>query len=202
MANHLADAAHRAAPFAQQCPFDAHAKAVLSAAHSILPLIDTGKTVDIPALREAMISAFGRSDAEGAWDWKAAYEACEAAQILFLRRYGTALKTRAGSSAHMLAMVERVASLLPTHTRRSETSQALQQYSTPLGLAYVASVAASMEAHDTVLEPSAGIRRGLAACCGPTAWSAIRRIATIVTSRSIVRYVGCTRTFFARSSKA
>ena len=156
MANHLADAAHRAAPFAQQCPFDAHAKAVLSAAHSILPLIETGKTVDISALREAMTSAFGGSDAEGAWDWKAAYDACEAAQILFLRRYGTALKTRAGSSAHMLAKIKRVASLLPTHTRRSETSQALQQYSTPAGLAYVASVAASMEAHDTVLEPSAG----------------------------------------------
>lgn len=156
MANHLADAAHRAAPIAQHCPFDTHAKAILSAAHSILPLIETGKAVDIPALREAMVSAFGRSDAEGAWDWKAAYEACEAAQILFLRRYGTALKTRAGSSAHMLAMIERVASLLPTHTRRSETSQALQQYSTPAGLAYVAAVAASSEAHDTVLEPSAG----------------------------------------------
>jgi hypothetical protein len=46
--------------------------------------------------------------------------------------------------------------LLPTHTRRSETSQALQQFSTPLGLAFVASTAACLSNADHVLEPSAG----------------------------------------------
>jgi predicted RNA methylase len=45
---------------------------------------------------------------------------------------------------------------MPTHTRRSETSQALQQYSTPAGLSFVAVVAASIGAGETVLEPSAG----------------------------------------------
>jgi hypothetical protein len=37
------------------------------------------------------------SDAEGAWDWKTAYDACEAAQVLFLRRFGPAMRARAGS---------------------------------------------------------------------------------------------------------
>ena len=45
---------------------------------------------------------------------------------------------------------------MPTHTRRSETSQALQQFSTPAGLAYVAGVAAGFQPGERMLEPSAG----------------------------------------------
>src|SRR3546814_16550174 len=44
----------------------------------------------------------------------------------------------------------------PTHTRRSETSQALQQFSTPAGLGVVAAIAAAIRPGDVVLEPSAG----------------------------------------------
>lgn len=100
--------------------------------------------------------AFGGSDAQGAWDWKSAYDACEVAQILFLRRYGAAMMSRGSSAARVLALIERVAALLPTHTRRSEAGQALQQFSTPAGLAYVATIAASLQAGETLLEPSAG----------------------------------------------
>ena len=46
--------------------------------------------------------------------------------------------------------------MLPTHTRRSQESHSLQQFSTPLEFAYVASVAAGVTANDVVLEPSAG----------------------------------------------
>src|SRR3546814_20044178 len=53
-------------------------------------------------------------------------------------------------------LLDRLAKLLPTHTRRSETAQAFQQFSTPPGLAFVASVAASLSTDDRVLEPSAG----------------------------------------------
>ena len=48
-------------------------------------------------LRSAMEAAFGASDAAGAWAWKDAYEAAEAAQVLFLRKFGRAMRTRAGS---------------------------------------------------------------------------------------------------------
>src|SRR3546814_19759903 len=70
----------------------------------------------------------GASDATGAWDGKSAYEACEVATVLFLRKYGNALVRKAGSPAAALPMLAKVADLLPTHTRRSEESQSLQQF--------------------------------------------------------------------------
>ena len=108
------------------------------------------------SLRGAMEAAFGASDATGAWNWKTAYDACEAATVLFLRRYGAAMRAKAASPAAMLPMLTKIASLLPTHTRRSEESESLQQFSTPIGLAFVASIAAAITPADVVLEPSAG----------------------------------------------
>ena len=107
-------------------------------------------------LRAAMESAFGGSDAEGAWDWKTAYDSCEAATVLFLRKFGPAMRARAASPAAMLPMLAKIAGLLPTHTRRSEESQALQQFSTPIALGLAASTAAAITPADLVLEPSAG----------------------------------------------
>src|SRR3546814_14916925 len=66
------------------------------------------------------------------------------------------MRERAGTPAALLAMIGRVAGLLPTHTRRSEESQSLQQFSTPSPLALVAGVAAGITSADVVLEPSAG----------------------------------------------
>ena len=103
-----------------------------------------------------MVSAFGGSDADGAWDWKTAYDACEAATVLFLRKFGPAIRARASSPAAMLPMLSKIAGLLPTHTRRSEESQALQQFSTPIALGLAASAAAAITPADLVLEPSAG----------------------------------------------
>jgi predicted RNA methylase len=103
-----------------------------------------------------MERAFGASDASGTWVWKDAYEAVEAAQVLFLRQFGPSISRAAKSPASMLALLEKIGSLLPTETRRSETSQALQQFSTPIELAYVAARAAGIRSGDVVLEPSAG----------------------------------------------
>lgn len=127
-----------------------------AAAQNILPLLEAGQPFDTGQLRAAMLAAFGASDAEGGWDWKAAYDACEGAQVLLLRSYGRALMTRAGSSHQRLNMFERIARRLPTHTRRSESGQSLQQFSTPLPLAYVAAQAARIRKGDLVIEPSAG----------------------------------------------
>ena len=103
-----------------------------------------------------MERAFGGSDADGAWDWKTAYDACEAATVLFLRKFGPAIRAKAASPAAMLPMLAKLAGLLPTHTRRSEESQALQQFSTPITLGLAASTAAAITPADRVLEPSAG----------------------------------------------
>ncbi len=103
-----------------------------------------------------MEEAFGASDAEGAWSWKDAYEATECAQVLFLLKYGAVMQRQSADSAAFLSMLERLSGLVPSHTRRSEESQDLQQFSTPLPLAFVAAQAASIRPSDLVLEPSAG----------------------------------------------
>jgi predicted RNA methylase len=137
-------------------PVAANASRLLNAAHQLVPQLQQGRAVDTDHLRVSMTEALGGSDASGAWDWKAAYEACEAAQLLFLRKYGPAMRARATTPAAFLAMLDKLAHLFPTHTRRSEESQSLQQFSTPLALGFVAATAASLAPTDLVLEPSAG----------------------------------------------
>ncbi|MCP8893310.1 strawberry notch family protein [Shinella daejeonensis] len=132
------------------------AAAVHAAALLILPHLERGARVDAVALRGAMETAFGGSDATGLWDWKTAYEACEVATVLFLRKYGKALFRKAGSAAAALPLLGKIVGLMPTHTRRSQESQALQQFSTPIPLGLVAATAAAITTADRVLEPSAG----------------------------------------------
>ena len=52
--------------------------AIIAAAQQLLPHLERGQRVDAAILRTAMEAAFGASDASGAWDWKTAYDACEA----------------------------------------------------------------------------------------------------------------------------
>ncbi|MDP2373065.1 strawberry notch family protein [Reyranella sp.] len=129
---------------------------IAAAAHLLLPHLERGGRIDAVIVRTAMEHAFGGSDAVGAWDWKTAYDACEAATVLFMRKFGPVIRARAASPAAELSMLSKIAALLPTHTRRSEESQALQQFSTPLALGFVAASAAAITPADLVLEPSAG----------------------------------------------
>ncbi len=64
------------------------ASAVMKAARQLLIDLEQGRRIDAAVLRNAMEAAFGASDTTGAWNWKTAYDACEAATVLFLRRYG------------------------------------------------------------------------------------------------------------------
>ncbi|MBW5440537.1 methylase [Bradyrhizobium canariense] len=130
--------------------------AAVRAARQLVMDLERGRRIDAAVLRSAMEAAFGASDATGVWNWKTAYDACEAATVLFLRKFGPAIRTKAGSTAAMLPMLAKIASLLPTHTRRSEDSQAFQQFSTPIPLGLAACTAAGITSADRVLEPSAG----------------------------------------------
>ncbi len=132
------------------------ASAIIAAAHRLLALLERGQRIDSAALRTAMETAFDASDTSGVWDWKTAYEACECATVLFLRKYGRALFRKADTPAARLSALLKITGLLPTHTRRSEESQALQQFSTPVPLGLAAIVAAAITSRDIVLEPSAG----------------------------------------------
>ncbi|MGY4752594.1 strawberry notch-like NTP hydrolase domain-containing protein [Pannonibacter sp. Q-1] len=141
--------------------------AIFAAAQFLLPHLERGQRVDAAILRSAMESAFGASDAAGAWDWKTAYDASEAATVLFLRKYGRALFRKAASPAARLVQLSKIAGLLPTHTRRSEEAQTFQQFSTPIPLGLAAATAAAITPADRVLEPSAGT--GLLAILGEIA---------------------------------
>jgi predicted RNA methylase len=132
------------------------AVAILVAANRLLAVIERGERIDAAMLRGAMEAAFSASDASGAWDWKTAYDACETATVLFLRKYGKALFRKAASPAARLSVLTKIVGLLPTHTRRSEVSQSLQQFSTPAPLGLAALTAAAITPTDIVLEPSAG----------------------------------------------
>ncbi len=132
------------------------ASPILAVALQLVDHLERGQRIDAAILRAAMEAAFGASDTVGAWDWKAAYEACEVATVLFLRKYGKALFRKAASPTARLSALSKIAGLLPTHTRRSEELQVLQQFSTPAPLGLAAVAAASIAAGDIVLEPSAG----------------------------------------------
>ncbi|MER9756575.1 strawberry notch family protein [Mesorhizobium sp. M0166] len=149
--------ARTAAPLDAPTPASINnAQAIHQAGTLLLPFLEQGEPVTTAALRTAMTTSFGGSDAQGLWVWKDAYEALEVAQVLFLRRFGPAILSRSTTPQATLAMIKRIAELLPTHTRRSDESQALQQLSTPLPLAFVTAYAAAIASCDLVLEPSAG----------------------------------------------
>ena len=145
----------------------AAASAITAAATLLLPHLERGERIDAAVLRAAMETACRGSDATGAWDWKTAYDACEVATVLFLRKYGKALFRKAASTTARLDALTKIAGLLPTHTRRSEESQSFQQFSTPVPLGLAALSAAAITPDDVVLEPSAGT--GLMAILAQTA---------------------------------
>ena len=132
------------------------ASKIRKAGEALLLLLERGEAIDAADLRTNLTDAFGGSDAEGLWTWKDAYEACEVAQVLFLRKFGAAIAARSNASEAALAMLTKIADLIPSHTRRSEESLQFQQFSTPIPLGYVAARAAGLVANDIVLEPSAG----------------------------------------------
>lgn len=154
---HLAHfATERALASVVPIPSPDTAAAILSVAKALQTDLAQGFQIDALRLRLEMECAFGGSDATGAWDWKLAYEAGEAALVLFLRKFGRALLARAGSPAALLPILAKVSGLLPTHTRRSEEMERFQQFSTPLPMGLAALAAAQITARDLVLEPSAG----------------------------------------------
>ena len=125
--------------------------ALVAAARLLLPDLERGRAIDAKTLRAAMMAGFGGSDTDGVWDWKTAYEACEAAQVLFLRKFGPAMRARANAPAAMLAMLAKVAAAHTVAPRKARRC-----ISTPLALGLTANAAAAITPTDLVLEPSGG----------------------------------------------
>ncbi len=110
---------------------------------------------DRHALRTLMTASFGASDAQGAWSMRQAYDALEIALILFLRRGNSGIVS-SGDPAACYAALRCLETSLPRHSYRSEQQIAMQQFSTPLTLAWLAVQAARLGPEDHILEPSAG----------------------------------------------
>jgi predicted RNA methylase len=119
-------------------------RALTLAAHQMSELIEQGE-LSIPAMRAIMWNTHGGSDADGAWDWRAAYDCAETGLLLALKR-----DPELDLSSHeaVLGQITRAEDLLvsmPTQTRRSEDQMRMQQFSTPVPLALLMVAAAYLE---------------------------------------------------------
>lgn len=123
-------------------------------AQSLAHRLRNGGMVNRQSLKRMMTQAFGEDDAGGAWSMRDAYDALETAQVLHLADPQCALL--AGTPADIFQRLRQFERGLPTQTYRSEKQVELQQFSTPLSLAWLAAMAARCRSDDILLEPSAG----------------------------------------------
>ncbi|HEX7946468.1 MAG TPA: strawberry notch family protein, partial [Phenylobacterium sp.] len=137
-------------------PADQKAANVLAAARALTPHLNRSRTLDRKLVSGVMTTAFGASDAEGAWLWRDAYDAVEAALVLQVRRLGPQIARLEDAPAEIAALLANLSELGLTHTRRSEEQVAMDQFSTPPELGCLAVLAAQVRPGDQVLEPSAG----------------------------------------------
>ncbi|MEH1899407.1 MAG: strawberry notch family protein [Nostoc sp.] len=131
-----------------------YGQSILSVGQELLKTLLENRPLNTKTVQAQMNRHFHGTAAEGTWQWKDAYEAVEVAQMLYLRQKGYKLLLK--SPQTVLLELEKLVALCPTHTRRSEESVQLQQFSTPLPLAYLVAKAGFIQATDLVLEPSAG----------------------------------------------
>jgi len=128
----------------------------LAAARALSPHLARSRPLDRKLVASTMTMSFGATDAQGAWNWRDAYDAIELAVVLQLRRLSPQIARLEDAPAQIAALLGGVNALTLTHTRRSEEQVALDQFSTPPELAAVAVAAAQIRPGDKVLEPSAG----------------------------------------------
>ena len=129
---------------------------ILAAARALAAHLARSRPLDRRLVAAVMTTAFGASDAEGAWAWRDAYDAIEAATVLQIRRLAPQVSRLEDAPAEIAALLAAVSALGLTQTRRSEAQVALDQFSTPPQLGALAVLAAQVRPGDQVLEPSAG----------------------------------------------
>lgn len=131
--------------------FHAANRAGNEAARQLLPHLSSGQPVTRRHINEAMVAAYGGSDAEGRWTQRESFEVLEHALALHIRALDRTLTTL----SDVRPIIE-LAGRLPTQTVRSEEQIEWQQFSTPVDIGAVAMLLANVQPDDIVLEPSAG----------------------------------------------
>jgi len=127
---------------------------IVQTAEILAEMLAAGRPIRRETLGELMTGATGRSDADGGWTLRDGYDALELAQVLFVTRPRSPIEDREPAST--LRRLEDLVRSLPTQSHRAEEQIALQAFSTPLPLAWLAGRAARLSSADVVLEPSAG----------------------------------------------
>ena len=152
-----------AAPSASETPAN-----ILAASRALAPHLARSRARDRRLVSSTLTTCFGATDAEGAWSWRDAYDACEAALVLQMRRLAPQVGRLEDAPVEVVQLLARLAELSLTHTRRSEEQVALDQFSTPPALAALAALAGQIRPDDRVLEPSAGtgLLAVIAEACG------------------------------------
>ena len=128
---------------------------LFAVAQAIARSFERGETVTRQTLKRLIQEGVGGADADGAWSMREAYDALETAQVLLQRRAAWPCDPRTDREA-VFAALRRFERALPTQTYRSEGQVEMQQFSTPVSLAWLVGQAAMIRAGDHVLEPSAG----------------------------------------------
>jgi hypothetical protein len=131
-----------------------YGESIVKVAESLLPCLNAGQKLTKNTVQHRMSKYFIGTDSEGAWSWKDAYESIEVASLLYLRTQQPSILGQDPSA--ILSTLDQLQGLLLTQTNRSDEQLKLQQFSTPLTLAYLAAYAAQIHFGEIVLEPSAG----------------------------------------------
>ena len=84
---------------------DHHAANVLAAARALTPQLNRSRSLDRRLVAGVMTTTFGGSDTEGAWLWRDAYDAIEAALVLQLRRLAPQIGRLEDAPAEICALL-------------------------------------------------------------------------------------------------
>lgn len=134
---------------------NAKASSLVAVACALAARFPRGTAISRQSLKSLMREQLGGSDAWGDWSMRDAYDALEIAQVLHSLDPASGLINWDDPAAAFAAR-DALARCLPTQSYRSEQQVEMQQFSTPIGLAWLAACAARIRKTDLVLEPSAG----------------------------------------------
>jgi tRNA G10 N-methylase Trm11 len=119
--------------------------------------LNNGERFNAFKLFDVATKAFQGKMSEGKYTPKDAYDAMELGVNMSILKSDINLDVGADEAKRNLARIERMLTLIPTQTKRTEEQDEFQQFSTPPNLAYVTAWVANIGKDDVVMEPSAGV---------------------------------------------
>lgn len=119
-------------------------------------IVKASKPITQRQLSALAKDAYGGTVAQGAYDPRRAYDALEVAVNELFAEQRLAPMGDAARTARDIRSIEAVLNKLPNQSRRTGSTDAFQQFSTPPHYAFIANWLANIRPGDQMLEPSAG----------------------------------------------